>query len=41
MVLAVRLYYGTWEDTTGMPGQVIMRANRANAAAGIIETEEQ
>ena len=41
MVLAVRLYYGTWEDTTGMPGQVIMRASRANAAAGIVETEEQ
>src|SRR5450759_667063 len=26
LVLVVRLYYGAWEDTTGMPAQVIMRA---------------
>jgi hypothetical protein len=41
LVLAVRLYYGAWEDTTGMPAQVIMRADRASAAAGKIETEER
>jgi len=41
MVLAVRLYYGNWEDTTGMPGQVIMRADRASAAKGNVETEER
>ena len=41
MVLAVRLYYGAWEDTTGMPRQVVMQANRVNAAKGIVETEEQ
>jgi hypothetical protein len=41
LVLVVRLYYGTWEDTTGMPAQVIMRADRAAAAAGKIETEER
>jgi hypothetical protein len=41
LVLAVRLYYGTWEDTTGMPRQVIMRGTRANAATGVVETEEQ
>lgn len=41
MVLAVRLYYGTWEDTTGMPSQVIMRATRAAAAVGNVETEER
>ena len=41
MVLAVRLYYGAWEVTTGMPRQLIMRANRANAAAGIVELEER
>ena len=41
MVLVVRLYYGPWEDTTGMPAQVIMRASRASAAAGKVETEER
>jgi hypothetical protein len=41
MVLVVRLYYGTWEDTTGMPAQVVMRADRASAAAGKVETEER
>jgi hypothetical protein len=41
MVLAIRLWYGTWEDTTGMPRQVIMHANRSDAAAGIVETEER
>jgi hypothetical protein len=41
MVLSVRLYYGTWEDTTGMPAEVVMRATRANAAAGAVETEER
>jgi hypothetical protein len=41
LVLVVRLYYGTWEDTTGMPAQVVMRADRASAAAGKVETEER
>ena len=41
MVLVVRLYYGAWEDTTGMPAQVIMKADRAGAAAGKVETEER
>jgi hypothetical protein len=41
MVLSVRLYYGTWENTTGMPAEVVMRATRANAAAGVVETEER
>jgi hypothetical protein len=41
LVLVVRLYYGAWEDTTGMPAQVIMRADRAAAAAGKVETEER
>jgi len=41
LVLAVRLYYGPWEDTTGMPGQVVMRADRASAASGKVETEER
>jgi len=41
VVLAVRLYYGAWEDTTGMPKEVVMRATRANAAAGNVEAEER
>jgi len=41
LVLVVRLYYGPWEDTAGMPAQVVMRADRAGAAAGKIETEER
>ena len=41
LVLVVRLYYGAWEDTTGMPAQVVMHADRAAAAAGKIETEER
>jgi len=41
LVLVVRLYYGAWEDTTGMPAQVIMRATREAVAAAKIETEER
>jgi hypothetical protein len=41
LVLGVRLYYGAWEDTAGMPAQVVMRATRAAVAAGKIETEER
>jgi hypothetical protein len=41
IVLVVRLYYGAWEDTTGMPAQVVMRASRASAATGTVETEER
>ena len=41
VVLAVRLYYGAWEDTTGMPKEVVMRATRANAVAGNVEAEER
>ena len=41
LVLVVRLYYGAWEDTTGMPAQVIMRASREAVAAAKIETEER
>lgn len=41
IVLVVRLYYGAWEDTTGMPAQVVMRADRTSAAAGKVETEER
>jgi len=41
MVLVVRLWYGPWEDTKGMPAQVVMRADRASAAAGKVEMEER
>jgi hypothetical protein len=41
LVLVVRLYYGAWEDTTGMPAQVIMRASREAVAAAKVETEER
>ncbi|MGD0778668.1 MAG: hypothetical protein ABSC05_38295 [Candidatus Solibacter sp.] len=41
LVLVVRLYYGAWEDTTGMPAQVVMRADHANAAVSKVETEER
>ena len=41
IVLVVRLYYGPWEDTAGMPAQVMMRADRAGVAAGRVETEER
>jgi hypothetical protein len=41
LVLVVRLWYAPWEDTTGMPAQVVMRATRAAATAARIETEER
>ena len=39
LVLVVRLWYAPWEDTTGMPSQVLMRASRAATAAAKVETE--
>ncbi len=41
LILAVRLYYGSWEDTTGMPAQIVMKADRASAVKGIVEMEER
>jgi hypothetical protein len=41
LVLVVKLYYGSWEDTTGMPSQVTIKTDRASALAGKIETEER
>ena len=41
LVLVVRLYYGSWEDTTGMPAQVLMKADRESTAKGNVETEER
>jgi hypothetical protein len=41
IVLAVRLLYLPWEDTTGLPAQVLMSASRREVLNGQIETEEQ
>ena len=41
LVVVVRLWYAPWEDTTGMPAQVVMRATRAAATAARVETEER
>lgn len=39
MVLAVRLYYASWESTAGMPAQIMMRATRAGVQTGDITVE--
>jgi hypothetical protein len=41
VVLAVKLLYLPWENTEGLPGQILMRASRSDALAGKIQTEEQ
>lgn len=42
IVIAVRLDYGKWEDTSGLPGQILIRADRKSAIQGeITATEEQ
>jgi hypothetical protein len=41
VVLAVRLYYSTWESSAGMPAQVMVRATRAGAQLGEIVEEVQ
>jgi hypothetical protein len=41
VVLAVRLFYQPWEDTTGLPVQIVMKGPRKAAIAGGIQTEEQ
>jgi hypothetical protein len=28
IVVGVRLWYRPWEDTTGLPGEIVMRADR-------------
>jgi hypothetical protein len=39
MVVAVRLYYASWEKTDGMPAQIMMRATRAGVQTGDITVE--
>ena len=41
IVLAVRLLYLPWEDTTGLPAQIMMKADRTSAMAGRLLTEVQ
>lgn len=42
LVIAVRLDYRQWEDTSGLPGQILMRASVKSARLGEdIATEEQ
>jgi hypothetical protein len=41
MVFAVRLDYLKWEDTEGLPGLVVVKADRKSALAGNFQVEEQ
>ena len=41
IVLAVRLDNMKWEDTTGLPSMILMKADRKSAIAGMIQTEEE
>jgi hypothetical protein len=41
IVVAVRLDYMKWEDTLGLPGLVVMKADRQAAANDEIKVEEQ
>ena len=41
VVLAVRLLYGSWENTVGMPAQIMLRATRAGVQTRDIIKEKQ
>jgi hypothetical protein len=41
IVVAVRLDYRNWEDTTGLPGQVMVKADRRSVLAGNLQIQEQ
>jgi hypothetical protein len=41
VVLAVRLFYQPWEDTAGLPTQIVMKGPRKAAVTGTLTTEEQ
>ena len=41
VVLAVRLLYGSWENTAGMPAQIMLRATRAGVQVGEITEDKQ
>jgi hypothetical protein len=41
VVIAVRLRYLPYEDTSGLPGQIILRGPRKATVTGAIQTEEE
>ena len=41
VVIAVRLLYLPWEDTRGLPGEIVMKGDRRSAATGAVQIEEQ
>jgi hypothetical protein len=41
VVIAVRLLYLTWEDTRGLPGEIVMKGDRRTALAGTPQMEER
>jgi len=41
IVVAVRLDYLNWENTTGLPGLIVAKADRRSAMTGNIQIEEQ
>ena len=40
IVVAVRLDYVNYEDTTGLPGLIVMKSERRQALAGVIQQED-
>jgi hypothetical protein len=41
VVVAVRLLYLPWEDTHGLPGEIVVKGERRTALAGAPQTEER
>jgi len=41
VVIAVRLMYLPWEDTRGLPGEIVVKGVRRAAVTGAVQTEEQ
>ena len=41
IVMVVRLDYRKWEDTSGLPGQILMRTDRKSAMLGEVTTTEE
>jgi hypothetical protein len=41
VVVAVRLAYASWENTSGLPGLIVAKADRRSAMAGQVKLEEQ
>ena len=41
IVVAVRLLYLPWEDTTGLPAQIMLSGSRREILSGQVKTEEQ